>query len=143
MGRQIFSGIVVLLILNGMALAGQSAKIAGSGGGDSGTIALSISPTAGPVGSTFTFTATVTNDDNSPASGVVVTFSPGGTATTNSSGIATKTYSGWATIGDKTVTASADDYGSDQKTATVDARLVQFNANPSKFPKCIGDPISA
>ena len=99
------------------------------------SIALTLSASTISIGGTVTVTATVTEDE-SPVSGVSVSFKQGdtvlGSSTTNSSGVATYTYTG-AEVGTYTIRATYNNVYSNAETLLVDKvnTTTTFTANPT------------
>ena len=99
------------------------------------SIALTLSASTISIGGTVTVTATVTEDE-SPVSGVSVSFKQGdtvlGSSTTNSSGVATYTYTG-AEVGTYTIRATYNNVYSNAETLLVDKvnTTTTFTATPA------------
>jgi hypothetical protein len=97
------------------------------GAGAASKISVTLSPTSVALGGTSTATATVTDADDNPVSGVNVTFSsaagasvPGAAVATDVSGVATATVTASATqAGTVVITGSFGPGGSEAATATL------------------------
>jgi hypothetical protein len=95
--------------------------------GPASKISVTLSPTSVALGGTSTATATVTDADDNPVSGVNVTFSsaagasvPGAAVATDVSGVATATVTASATqAGTVVITGSFGPGGSEAATATL------------------------
>lgn len=100
------------------------------------TTSLAVSSSTVNVGTSVTFTATVTDEDDEPIEGLTVTFKDGGsslgTGTTNSSGVATLTSSGLA-AGNHSVTAETteDNTYSGSTSTAVTVTVNKFTTSTS------------